>query len=92
MAAGFAVGILRFVWPEAAPKSYQSVSSWFAGVEPYLSSHSPNEPLPGDFGTVFLGIGMVCLVSGAFIFFRRGFWWVAEHRPDDKNLTQLDLK
>jgi hypothetical protein len=92
MGVGLAVGILRFVWPRAAPESYQSTSGWFASVEPYLSNRSPHPALPGDFGLMFLGIGMLFFISGAFIFSRRGFWWVSEHRADDKSVTQLDLK
>jgi hypothetical protein len=87
---GLAIGAIRLVWPFVAPSSFQSIGMAFFHWESHLPyPHYPQSP--ADFGIYVVSIGLICFVSGSFIFFRRGFWWVAEHR-DEKNITRLDLK
>jgi hypothetical protein len=87
LVGGLAILGLRFGWQRVAPSSFNTASMWFFLHFHYLF----RRPSPSDFGGVIVGAGVICLVSGCFIFLRRGFWWVAERR-EEKAVTELKFK
>jgi hypothetical protein len=87
LGGGFILLVVRFGWPRVAPSSFHEASAIFFRYFSYISYRSS----PDDFGIVMIGLALICLVSGTFIFLRRGFWWVAEHRKDD-SVTELKFK
>lgn len=91
---GIAVGALRFLWQWSSPESFAKVSTVFAHYEPYFPyfKRSTHPPSADDFGIFMVAMGVILLIAGTYIFFRRGFWWVAEHRSDDDSITDLNLK
>jgi hypothetical protein len=64
----------------------------FAHTEPYLPRPRPHSPSIDDFGIFLVAVVAMLVLYGSFIFFRRGFWWVAEHRSDEKSVTEIGLK
>ena len=91
MLAGIGVGILRWSWPRVAPPSFQQISAAFMRWEPYLPHHGRLPGIPwkmSDFGDLLMVTAFLVFLCGAFIFLRRGFWWVAENRPE-KEITEL---
>lgn len=81
----------RFGWERFAPASFHSASKIFLRWEPYLPHHSLSHLSAEDFGILLMCIAGMLFISGAFIFFRRGFWWVAEHRSEPE-VTELKFK
>jgi len=95
MFAGIAAGSLRYLWEWLSPSSFHEAGSAFVQFEPYIPHHStypPLPPSPHDFSDFIMIVGFILFFVGAFIFLRRGFWWVAEHRPDGDSITDLNLK
>jgi hypothetical protein len=92
IAGGLALGLVRLSWPHVAPSSYRGASELFAHTEPYLPRARVHSPSIDDFGIFLVAVVAMLVLYGAFIFFRRGFWWVAEHRSDDKSVTEIGLK
>jgi hypothetical protein len=85
IAGGLAILAVRFSWPLVDFTSFQRASA-------VVYRYSPSwHPSPEDLGLYLVAGASICLVSGAFIFFRRLFWWVAERRPE-KGITDLGLK
>jgi hypothetical protein len=93
MAGGTAVAGFRFAWERLAPASFHSASTIFLRWEPYLPGHtrSLHQYSAEDFGILLVSAASLLFIGGAFIFFRRGFWWVAEHRSDPE-VTELKFK
>ena len=87
LVGGIALLLVRFGWPYVAPSSFRTASIGFLHYFGFLYRN----PSQDAFGVVIIGASVLCSVSGAFIFFRRGFWWVAEHRKDS-NITELKFK
>jgi hypothetical protein len=87
LGGGCTLLVVRFGWSWVAPSSFREASAMYFRYLSYISDRTS----PDDFGIVLIGLALVCLVSGTFIFFRRGFWWVAEHRKDD-SVTELKFK
>jgi hypothetical protein len=82
---GLAVLAVRYLWPHVGPASFQRASTIFYHYSP------DRHPSLEDLGIYLVAAAVVCLVSGAFIFLRRAFWWVAEHR-DEESITELRFK
>jgi hypothetical protein len=80
MGIGAAIIGIRFAWARFSGFSLQKANAAFAG---YVSQYS----LPD---TLFYA-GLICVVAGAFIFFRRGVWRLQERR-DEKSITHLQFK
>ena len=85
LVAGLAIFALRYGWPRSALGSFQRASA-------FVFRHDPSSyPSPDDLSG-YLGIaGAACLISGVFIFFRRGVWWWSERR-DERDIIRLKLK
>jgi len=90
MAVGSLFAVLRYAWPRLGATSYSRVSEFFLRHLDFFR-HRYAPPSVADFGILLWIIAVMCFVSGAFIFLRRGFWWVAEHRPE-KETTELKFK
>jgi hypothetical protein len=93
MFGGVILGTFRYAWQFSSSSSYKSVSAAFMRLEPYLPgrhSYMQKDSLD-DFGQFLLVIAFLLCFCGAFIFLRRGFWWVAEHRKE-RGITEIDLK
>jgi len=88
---GLGLLAIRFGWPRLEPGSYQKASEIFFRYFDLFRLNPRLAHSPGDFGWLLVSGSVLCIVSGAFIFFRRGFWWVAEHRKDE-DVVRLDLK
>jgi hypothetical protein len=87
---GLVVTGFRFAWPRLDDASFLRASAIFFRFEQHV--HFSHYPISSDaLGIYLLVISLMCVVGGAFIFFRRGFWWVAEHRSDE-SITELKFK
>ena len=82
--------VLRLTWPRVAPSSFQRVSETFLRHLDFFRTRYGPHSLE-DFGVLLYIAATMCFLYGAFIFLRRGFWWVAEHRPEPET-TELKLK
>jgi hypothetical protein len=94
MLAGAGFSAVRYAWPSVAPSSFRSASAVYLRWKPYIphrGSYPPNQWTLGDFGDLLVVLAILLFLCGAFIFLRRGFWWVAENR-EEKSITQIDLK
>jgi len=81
MAAGFLLAGLSYGWPRLGASSFSWVSEFFLQhLDFFRHRHTPASV--ADFGILLWITAVMCFVSGAFIFLRRGFWWVAEHRSE----------
>jgi hypothetical protein len=83
--AGLAILAFRYAWPRVALASFQQASA-------FVFRHSPQlQPSPNDL-SVYLGFAAcMCMICGAFIFFRRGVWWWEERR-EERDIIRLKLK
>ncbi len=82
---GLAIFAFRYAWPRVALASFQQASA-------FVFRHSPQlQPAPGDLSVYLVIVASMCLICGAFIFFRRGVWWWAERR-DERDIIRLKLK
>jgi hypothetical protein len=85
---GVLFGLARFAWPLLAPKSFGKAS---AAVYHYLAAHSNLPPSPDVFSFYLDLLTAIFLVCGAFIFFRKGVFWLDE-RESERAITRLNLK
>ncbi len=91
MICGSVLGVFRFAWPRLSSGSFQRASEAFLRFDRYIPYRHHYQPSVEDFGTWLWIVAIACIVAGAFIFLRRGFWWVAEHRSDP-DTTGLKFK
>jgi hypothetical protein len=94
MLCGICVGVVRWTWPRLGSHSFQRVSAGFMRVEPYLPKWHRYPIYPSemqDFGDMLIVMAFLLLFCGAFIFLRRGFWWVAENRSEHE-ITEIKFK
>jgi hypothetical protein len=82
---GLAILAFRYAWPRVALASFQQASA-------FVFRHSPQlQPAPDDLSVYLVIVASMCLICGAFIFFRSGVWWWAERR-DEWDIIRLKLK
>jgi hypothetical protein len=88
MAVGVLLGLARFVWPVIAPESFHRAS---AAVFRYVSTYASQPPSPGVFSFYLDCAAAIFFVCGAFIFFRKGVFWLDE-RKNATAITRLNLR
>jgi hypothetical protein len=92
LGAGLACLAVRIGWPHLAGDSHHAVSAAFMRFENSLVFWGSK---PGgeirDFDAMLARVAEILIVSGTFIFFRRGVWWWQE-RKDERSVTRLILK
>jgi hypothetical protein len=76
MIAGLSIFGVRYGWPRVGFASFQRASAF---VFLHLPSHVR---VPDDLSGYLVIAASMCLVCGAFIFFRRGVWWWSEWRNE----------
>jgi hypothetical protein len=82
---GLAILAFRYAWPRVALASFQQASA-------FVFRHSPQlQPAPDDLSVYLVIVASMCLVCGAFIFFRRGVWWWSEWR-NERDIIRLKLR
>jgi hypothetical protein len=59
--------------------------------KPFLPHRGSNQWSLDDLEVMFVVIALMLFPSGAFLFLRRGFWWLREHR-EEIGITEIDLK
>ena len=91
---GLALGVAPFAWLRLDSKSFQHAGALVFRADCYLLPSLANRYSQTPYGLIahFAALALACLIAGVFIFCRKGVWWVAEHRADDKSVTQLGLK
>ena len=83
--AGLAILAFRYAWPRVALASFQQASA-------FVFRHDPSSyPSLDDLSGYLVIASATCLISGVFIFFRRGVWWWSERR-DERDIIRLKLK
>jgi len=91
MIAGLAILAVRYVWPLVGFASFQRASAFIYHADAVLHRYSlARSAGPEDLSGYLAVAALLCLICGAFIFLRRGFWWWAERR-NEKEITQLKL-
>jgi hypothetical protein len=88
MCVGLLIAVLRFVWPVVAPDSFHKAS---AAVFRYVATYAALPPSPGIVGFYLDCLAAIFLVCGAFVFFRKGVFWLDE-RENERAITRLNLK
>jgi hypothetical protein len=82
---GLAILAFRYAWPRVALATFQQASA-------FVFRHSPQlQPSPDDLSVYLVIAACMCMICGAFIFFRRGVWCWAERR-DERDIIRLKLK
>lgn len=91
MIFGAALTTIRIGWPRVASASFQKASEIFFALDRHIPYRYSKQPSVEDFGMWLAIAAVFCIVAGAFIFLRRGFWWVAENRHEE-GVTEIKFK